>query len=77
MKKYEGFSVSAEVVIEVSHPSDVRNDDGNNSAANRRASLGDAYNFFQIFKRLFVDLILSFQDRDMSQPYFQNIHCFL
>jgi hypothetical protein len=67
----EGFCVLADEVIEVYHPPDVRND-GNNRAANSRESLYHAYSFFQTFKRLFVDLILSFQDRDESQSYFQN-----
>ncbi|XP_059462104.1 uncharacterized protein LOC132191109 [Corylus avellana] len=71
LKKAEEFSVSAVEVIEVSHQSDGRND-GNDSAANTSKLLPDAYSFYHSFKRLFVDLILSFQDRDKSQSYFQK-----
>jgi hypothetical protein len=71
LKKEEGFNVLADEVIEVSHQSDGRND-GNNSTTDTGKLLHDANNFFQSFKRLFVDLILSFQDRDKSQSYFQE-----
>ncbi|XP_076932614.1 uncharacterized protein LOC143597914 [Bidens hawaiensis] len=32
-----------------------------------------AYALFQTFKRIFVDLILTFEDRDNSQSYFRNL----
>ncbi|KAG2698124.1 hypothetical protein I3760_07G135200 [Carya illinoinensis] len=72
LKKCEGFSVLAIEVIEEADQSPTRN--GNNDgAANSRTLLLAAYNFFQTFKRLFVDLILSFQDRDHSQSYFKDL----
>ncbi|XP_059460687.1 uncharacterized protein LOC132189884 [Corylus avellana] len=69
LKMDEGFSVSADEVIEVAAGS---TDDNNSTIANTSKILPDADMFFQCFKRLFVDLILSFQDRDQSQSYFQN-----
>ncbi|XP_041017737.1 uncharacterized protein LOC121259962 [Juglans microcarpa x Juglans regia] len=72
LKKCEGFSVLAIEVIEEADQSRARNVN-NNGAANSRTLLLSAYNFFQTFKRLFVDLILSFQDRDHSQSYFKDL----
>ena len=45
---------------------------GNNNGNTSKRILPDAYGFFNTFKRLFVDLILSFHDRDKSRYYFQN-----
>ena len=53
--------------VSLSHPS---NSVQNDTARTRAESLEAAYKFFQSFKRLFVDLILSFQDRDKSQSHF-------
>ncbi|CBI36716.3 unnamed protein product, partial [Vitis vinifera] len=62
LKKREGYNVS----IRRSHPAAI-----NNSIPDA-ANLHDAYYFFNTFKRLFADLILSFQDRRYSQSFFQN-----
>jgi hypothetical protein len=93
LKMDEGFCVLADdqVVDHESSQSDVKNDQGNKSAAapleevslshqsnivqndtarTRAESLEAAYKFFQSFKRLFVDLILGFEDRDNSQSHF-------
>jgi hypothetical protein len=72
LKMYEGFSVSADEVIEVADEPVAGSTGDNNSIANTSKILPAADMFFQSFKRLFVDLILSFQDRDQSQSYFQN-----
>ena len=45
---------------------------GNNNGNTSKRILPDAYGFFNTFKRLFLDLILSFHDRDKSLYYFQN-----
>jgi hypothetical protein len=71
LKKEEGFTVLAIEVVEVADQSHAGSGD-NNSTANKGKLLPDAHIFFQNFKRLFVDLILSFQVRDRSQSYFQN-----
>jgi hypothetical protein len=76
LKKVEGFTVLAIEVIEVAEQpvveQPIAGSGESNSAANARKLLPAADSFFQNFKRLFVDLILSFQDRDKSQSYFQN-----
>lgn len=67
LKKAEGYYVQADEVKELpvladhSYPSD------------KRQLITEAFDLFQTFKRLFVDLILSFQDRDSSKSYFQRI----
>ncbi|GJT56752.1 hypothetical protein Tco_0991806, partial [Tanacetum coccineum] len=35
--------------------------------------ISEAYDLFQTFRRLFVDLILTFKDRDSSQSYFRHL----
>ena len=72
LKKREGYNVSIRLGAEISkmisrsHPAAI-----NNSIPDA-AILQDAYYFFNTFKRLFADLILSFQDRRYSQSFFQN-----
>ncbi|PIN05012.1 hypothetical protein CDL12_22441 [Handroanthus impetiginosus] len=67
LKEAEGFYVEAAEVIEIpvqdqhSYP----NDSGK--------LIAEAYEFYITFKCLFADAILSFQDRDRSQPYFQKL----
>ncbi|KAJ0007399.1 hypothetical protein Pint_29279 [Pistacia integerrima] len=67
----EGFAVEAEEVKDAQVEIDV-------SAARPESSADDnnilrAHAFFQTFKCLFADLILSFQDRDKSQSFFQKL----
>uniref|UniRef100_A0A7N2KTM0 DUF4220 domain-containing protein n=1 Tax=Quercus lobata TaxID=97700 RepID=A0A7N2KTM0_QUELO len=71
LKKAEGFSVLAIEVIEAADQPDAAGSGNNNGNTSKRI-LPDAYGFFNTFKRLFVDLILSFHDRDKSRYYFQN-----
>ncbi|KAK3038819.1 hypothetical protein RJ639_028541 [Escallonia herrerae] len=68
LKKAEGFHVKADEVIEIP----VLTDSSDPNAEDKL--ICEAYNLFQIFKRLFVDLILSFQDKDSSQRYFQKLN---
>ncbi|KAM3699255.1 hypothetical protein ACJW31_05G012100 [Castanea mollissima] len=67
VKQYEGFCVRAgEVNIEaqgVNLPSE-------NNTIHDATELVTANNLFKSFKRIFVDLILSFDDRDNSQSLF-------
>ena len=72
LKKAEGFSVLAIEVIEAADQSYAAGNGNNNGDASER-TLPVAYSFFNTFKRLFVDLILSFHDRDKSRSYFQNL----
>ncbi|KAL3524731.1 hypothetical protein ACH5RR_013103 [Cinchona calisaya] len=68
LKKAEGFYVEADEVkeipiqIEPSYPKD------------EKKLIAEAHDRFQTFKRLFVDLILSFQDRESSQSYFKKLY---
>ncbi|KAM4130133.1 hypothetical protein ACJW30_01G077900 [Castanea mollissima] len=72
LKKAEGFSVLAIEVIEAADQSFAAGN-GNNNGDTSKRTLPVAYSFFNTFKRLFVDLILSFHDRDKSRSYFQNL----
>lgn len=69
LKKAEGFYVTADEVKEITIPIDHSYKTG----ADKLFLISEAFNQFQTFKRLFVDLILSFQDRDYSQSYFQKL----
>ncbi|XP_059656398.1 uncharacterized protein LOC132303233 [Cornus florida] len=70
LKKAEGFHVEAAEVIEARVPTDQFPND--NDAGGGEFIL-KAYLLFQTFRRLFVDLILSFQDRDSSRSYFESL----
>lgn len=69
-KKAEGYRVSLGKAIDeyqvVHHPN---SPESNLDAA---ATLRDAFYFFGTFKKLFADLILSFQDRKSSRSFFQK-----
>ncbi|XP_002513101.3 uncharacterized protein LOC8270924 [Ricinus communis] len=70
LKEFEGYRVEAEEMLEV----EVQVDDSIRGGSGPDApQLLNAYNSFQIFKRLFVDLILSFQDKENSQILFKNM----
>ncbi|MED6184759.1 hypothetical protein PIB30_050653 [Stylosanthes scabra] len=66
-KKAEGYRVSLGKVIKTAPAPLTRN-------ANA-SSLSDGFYFFKIFKCLFSDLILSFQDHKSSQDYFRRSRC--
>ncbi|KAJ6675805.1 hypothetical protein OIU85_011911 [Salix viminalis] len=73
LRQYEGFyvrSTSNEVIIEarVQVEDDPKN--GTSSMSTDADLLNQAYNLFRTFRRLFVNLILSFQDRDSSLSLF-------
>ncbi|XP_057515307.1 uncharacterized protein LOC130796896 [Amaranthus tricolor] len=67
MKKAEGFYVKAEELIEAPPPT------CGTMPVEKRELVLKAYDLFQTFKCLFVDLILSFQDRDESQCLFHKL----
>lgn len=70
LKDAEGFYVEPKEVkdkVEITIPH--REEDSTSDASN----LIIAHRLFQTFKRLFADLILSFQDRDISQSLFQEM----
>ncbi|GAA0170540.1 hypothetical protein LIER_40981 [Lithospermum erythrorhizon] len=67
LKKMEGFFVKADEVKELPVITDHK------YTAGRGQLISKAFDQFEIFKRLFVDLILSFQDRDASREYFRNL----
>lgn len=69
LKKAEGFYVMADEVKEITVPIDHSYPTGND----KLLLISEAFDQFQTFKRLFVDLILSFQDRDNSQSYFRKL----
>ncbi|GJV17536.1 hypothetical protein Tco_1362859 [Tanacetum coccineum] len=68
LRKSQGFIVGVEEVPEASLPV-------NHHAypAGRGKVISEAYELFQTFKRIFIDLILTFEDRDNSQAYFQHL----
>ncbi|KAI8016631.1 hypothetical protein LOK49_LG05G03908 [Camellia lanceoleosa] len=68
IKKAEGFHVKAVEVIEEA-PVPI---DHSHAVTGHELEL-KAYDLFRTFKRLFVDLILSFQDRDASKAFFQEL----
>ncbi|XP_052198120.1 uncharacterized protein LOC127805004 isoform X2 [Diospyros lotus] len=67
----EGYNVIPNRVIEVQLPVDsaIFEDD----SISKDDELLTAYGLFQIFKGLFVDVMLGFRDRDTSQIIFQSI----
>ncbi|KAH6782793.1 hypothetical protein C2S51_008086 [Perilla frutescens var. frutescens] len=65
LKKLEGFYVGVDEVKEISV---LAQDDSPDEPVIRKA-----YDLFLTFKRLFAGAILSFQDRDNSQSYFQKL----
>lgn len=67
LKKAEGFEVEVDEVKEIHVPV-------HRLLPNQpEICIRDAYDWFLIFNRLFADAILSFQDRDSSQSYFQKL----
>lgn len=65
-KKSQGYTVSVEAIPEPAlAPIDHTYAQGSNE-------ISIAYVLFQRFKRLFVDLILTFEDRDISLSYFRH-----
>ncbi|XP_076883916.1 uncharacterized protein LOC143532881 [Bidens hawaiensis] len=68
LKKSQDFIANIEEVHESPIPSnDHAYPDGGNV-------ISEAYELFQTFKRLFVDLILTFVDRDGSQSHFRHLN---
>lgn len=72
LKKAEGYNVSLRPGIETSKLVNHSPPAAINSIVPDAAILQAAYYFFNNFKRLFADLILSFQDRQDSQSFFQS-----
>ncbi|KAJ6722417.1 hypothetical protein OIU74_007091 [Salix koriyanagi] len=69
LRQYEGFHVMSNEVIEARvQVDDPKN--GTSSISTDADRLNQAYNLFTTFGRLFVNLILSFLDRDSSQSLF-------
>ncbi|KAG5529198.1 hypothetical protein RHGRI_029777 [Rhododendron griersonianum] len=68
LKQLEGYHVSEHQVLEVEVP--VVDESVPESDDAREILL--AYSFFEMVKRLFADLILGFQDRDVSRAFFEN-----
>ncbi|KAH6821370.1 hypothetical protein C2S53_006201 [Perilla frutescens var. hirtella] len=65
LKKAEGFAVGVDEVIDIPVLAQ--------HAFPNEPGIREAYDLFLTFKRLFADAILSFQDRDSSQSYFQKL----
>lgn len=75
-KRLEGFDVSSESNIEAPTFGDhIINVMPSNDNLRDVDNLRDAYNFFDDFKRLFADLILSFHDIIKSRSFVQNSNC--
>ena len=67
LKKSQGFDVNVEEVAELSHTVNIL------LYPEEGKEISEAYKLFQTFKRLFVDLILTFEDREYSQSYFHHL----
>ncbi|GMN36882.1 hypothetical protein TIFTF001_006362 [Ficus carica] len=67
-KKAEGFGVSLGKVIEAPTVGDHIYTAPENTIVPDAASLQDAYTFFNTFKCLFADLILSVHDKRTANP---------
>ncbi|GJY75193.1 hypothetical protein Tco_0480309, partial [Tanacetum coccineum] len=67
IKKSQGFDVNVEEVAELSHTVNIQ------LYPEEGKEMSEAYDLLQTFKRLFVDLILTFEDMDSSQPYFCHL----
>ncbi|XP_024967459.1 uncharacterized protein LOC112507218 [Cynara cardunculus var. scolymus] len=65
LKESQGFIVKVEEVVEPALPVI------HASLESRCKEILEAYDLFQTFKRLFVDLILTYEDRDRSTSYFR------
>lgn len=72
LKQAEGYNVSLCPGIETSKPVNHSPPSAINSVIPDAAILQAAHYFFNNFKRLFADLILSFQDRQDSRSFFQS-----
>ncbi|KAH6809215.1 hypothetical protein C2S51_026998 [Perilla frutescens var. frutescens] len=76
-REHEGYRVSLGKAIDIIPPSSALNGRGADDAGYVRISdtmvLQKAYRFFGTFKKLFADLILSFQDRETSVSYFEKL----
>ncbi|KAJ0484279.1 hypothetical protein HanRHA438_Chr14g0633491 [Helianthus annuus] len=68
LRKSQGYNVSVGEVPEAQFPV---ND--NTYPKFQGDVISEAYYLFQAFKRIFVDLILTFEDRDKSQFYFSQL----
>ena len=71
LKQFEGYHVTAEEVIEAQVP--VNPSLVENYSIPDAAELRTAHDLLHFFKRLFVELILSFNDREKSQSIFRGI----
>ncbi|GJR50542.1 NB-ARC domains-containing protein [Tanacetum coccineum] len=67
LKKSQGFDVNVEKVAELSHTINIH------LYPEEGKEMSEAYDLLQTFKRLFVDLILTFEDGDSSQSYFRHL----
>ena len=73
-RKAEGYKVSVGTVLETT-PIILGHSQGaiRNEIIPEGSYLHDSFYFFRVFKHLFADLILSFQDHGSSQLFFQNL----
>ncbi|KAI6691610.1 hypothetical protein NL676_028438 [Syzygium grande] len=72
LKQAEGFLVTADEIVEVQVPEDLS---ANKSRPGGDEELVQAHRLLKIFKRLFVDLILSYDDKDASLSVFKDRSC--
>ncbi|KAK9073644.1 hypothetical protein SSX86_006238 [Deinandra increscens subsp. villosa] len=68
LKKSQGFIVNVQEVSETPLPAI------DHAYPHGHKVISQAHDLFQTFKRLFVDLILTFVDRDGSQSYFRHLN---
>ncbi|XP_062087853.1 uncharacterized protein LOC133794572 [Humulus lupulus] len=71
LKQFEGYHVTADEVIEAQAP--VNHSLAENYSIPDAAELLTAHELLHVFQRLFVELILGFDDREKSQSLFRGI----
>lgn len=72
-KKNEGYYVASDAFGEIQVVGDISFTAPENVMIADAATLQDSYVFFQTFKQLFADLILSNQDKVNSQSFFRKV----
>ncbi|KAI3432950.1 DUF4220 domain-containing protein [Psidium guajava] len=72
LKQAEGFLVTADEIVEVQVPEDLS---ANENRPSDNEELVQAHRLLKIFKRLFVNLILSYDDKDVSLSVFKDRKC--
>ncbi|KAI4331306.1 hypothetical protein MLD38_029502 [Melastoma candidum] len=72
LKQAEGYHVTADEVVEIQVHEDLSALEGKSGPRGAEEELQQAYRLFRVFRRLFVELILSEDDKNASLAIFRN-----